>query len=136
MVRMSEPDDFDNIFGAKPVPKAPVSAPGQHTPRSSADEVLDVVEGLSGPPKLTCDACKSNNVMIRGNGVSGQQHVRCRDCGHKAPWATRVHLVKDLNHRRSQPGPYRRETPLAKPDRNSPRYRARGKPMIRNEDDE
>ena len=134
MGRMSDPDDIDILLGTKKAPKAP--SPVQHASRSSADDVLDVVGGGAGTPNLACDGCKSKNVKIIGNGVSGQQKVRCLDCGHKAPWSTRIHFVKDLNNRRPLDGPYRRTVPLEKPDRHTPRYRSRGKPMTRNEDDE
>ena len=84
-------DDLDFILSESPeeleAKKAVAEDPHGMRMRSSADDILDAVEGQSIRPKdiTLCPLCKGPTKK-RGPGVgAGLQSRKCRKCGHEYP---------------------------------------------------
>ena len=135
---MKNDDELEDLFssGSRGREEQEAYDP-RHPQRTRADEVLAITGGgRTLEESLTCSSCKSVNTNVRGNGVSGTQVLRCRDCGYKSPIGERVHSVVNLNAQQAaRPGPYYRgNTPLPEPQRDAPGFRKRSRPVKKRED--
>lgn len=118
---------FDEFFEDEGDDKPVVPAPVPHdnrVGRSSADDIIDAVEGIKKPPKRsTCPACESTNITFRGSSLSGgTRRLKCRDCGVEIPVATVQSAAVVMGPTRASRGPFYGR-PKPKPSKHNPPHR-------------
>ena len=116
--------DFDDDDD---VPMAPgLPAVERRVTRSAADDIIDAVQGVRKPAKITgCPVCGSSNVAYRGGGLNGGTKVlKCREknCRVEIPIATTQPAAAILGPTRAQSGPFY-GPPKAPPSKNEPPHR-------------